>query len=89
MPHQTPPLAELSILSLVQNHTLDVSVAALLWALAARRGSLVVASPPQFAGKTTLLRAVLDLQPQETRVVVARGVEEDYAFLSDTKVKVG
>ncbi len=81
MPHQTPPLAEHSILSLVQNHTLDVSVAALLWALAARRGSLIVASPPQFAGKTTLLHAVLDLQPRETRVVVARGADEDYVFL--------
>lgn len=77
-----PPLAELSILSLVQNHTLDLSLAALLWALAARRGSLVIASPPQGAGKTTLLHAVLDLQPRDTRVVVARGVDEDYAFLA-------
>ncbi len=83
MPHQTPPLAEHSILSLVQNHMLDASLAALLWALAARRGSLVVAAPPQRAGKTTLLHAVLDLQPRDTRVVVARGADEDYAFLAE------
>lgn len=74
------PLGELSILALVQNHTLDLQLAALLWAIAARRGPVIVASPPQGAGKTTLLNAMLDLQPYSTHFVETRGQAEDFSF---------
>jgi len=80
-----PPLAELSLLALVQNHTLDLPLAALFWALAARRSSLIVASPPRLAGKSTLLHAILDLQPPGCQFIATRGRDEDFGFLATSE----
>lgn len=79
-----PALAELSILALVQNRTLNLPGAALLWALAARRGSVIVASPPQRAGKTTVLHAYLDLFPADNVVVPIAGELARFDFFDRT-----
>ncbi|MSQ14237.1 MAG: hypothetical protein EXR47_09025 [Dehalococcoidia bacterium] len=79
-----PALAELSIVALVQNRTLNLPGAALLWALAARRGSVIVASPPQRAGKTTVLHAYLDLFPADSVVVPIAGELARFDFLDRT-----
>lgn len=72
-----------SVLDLIGDDTLSVEVAALLWALLARRASIVVAAGPSGAGKTTLLTALLDFLPQDTRRVYLRGCYEPFAFLTD------
>lgn len=79
-----PPLAELSILALVQNRTLTLPGAALLWAIAARRGSVIVASPPRLAGKTTVLHAYLDLFPADNVVVPIAGELARFDFFDRT-----
>ena len=80
----TPALAELAIAALVQNRTLNLPGAALLWALAARRGSVIVASPPQRAGKTTVLHAYLDLFPADNVVVPIPGELARFDFFDRT-----
>jgi hypothetical protein len=74
----------LSLAALVQNGTLDLDLAALLWLTVAHRGSIVVAAAPRLAGKTTLLSAVTDLVAEGTEVVYTQGEAEDFAFLGET-----
>lgn len=79
-----PTLAEISIISLIQNRTISPPGAALLWAVAARRGSLIVASPPRLAGKSTVLHAVLDLFPLDTTIVPIDGERATFDFIGRT-----
>ena len=74
----------LSVLDLVRKDLLDVGTAAVLWLLM-ERSSLIVASGPQLAGKTTLLTALLDLMPPSMEKVYTRGSDEDFSFLSQTE----
>jgi energy-coupling factor transporter ATP-binding protein EcfA2 len=73
----------LSALDLVRKDLLDTRTAAVLWLLM-ERSSLIVASGPQLAGKTTLLTALLDLMPPSVEKVYTRGSEEDFSFLEQT-----
>ncbi|MDA1347849.1 MAG: hypothetical protein O3A47_03150 [Chloroflexi bacterium] len=73
----------LSVLDLVRKDLLDIRTAAVLWLLM-ERSSLIVASGPQLAGKTTLLTALLDLMPPSMEKVYTRGSEEDFSFLDQT-----
>jgi hypothetical protein len=73
----------LSVLDLVRRDLLDTRTAAVLWLLM-ERSSLIVASGPQLAGKTTLLTALLDLMPPSVEKVYTRGSEEDFSFLDQT-----
>jgi len=79
-----PALAEFSIVSLIKNETINLPGAALLWAVAARRGSLIVASPPRLAGKSTLLHAALDLFPADTAIVPIDGERATFDFVGRT-----
>jgi energy-coupling factor transporter ATP-binding protein EcfA2 len=63
------------------------AAAGLLWALLARRASVVVAAGPSGAGKTTLLTALLDFLPTGTRRVYVRGCFEPFRFLADPAVE--
>lgn len=74
----------LSLVTLVQNGTLDADLAALLWLTVAHRGAIVVAAAPRLAGKTTVLSAVMDLAPLGTEVVYTHGASEEFAFLDET-----
>ena len=73
----------LSVLDLVRKDLLDIRTASVLWLLM-ERSSLIVASGPQLAGKTTLLTALLDLMPPSVEKVYTRGSEEDFSFLDQT-----
>ncbi|MBI4311065.1 MAG: hypothetical protein HY681_04715 [Chloroflexi bacterium] len=75
----------LSILHLIENHTLDAATAALLWLFVERNASLIVAAPPRLAGKTTMLTALLGLRRPEVGLVLTRGQWEDFAFLKETE----
>lgn len=70
----------LSVLDLVRRDLMDIRSASVLWLLM-ERSSLIVASGPQLAGKTTLLTALLDLMPPSVEKVYTRGSEEDFSFL--------
>ena len=74
----------LSLLELVRNDTLDLTIASILWLLVEKKASIVVAAGPQLAGKTTLLMALMDFAPPTYRKVYTRGVQEDFSFLRQT-----
>ena len=74
------------IAGLLRDETIDSWTAANLWAALARRRSLVVVSGESEVGKTTLLSALLDFLPTDTRRVYLRGCFESFAFLSDPAI---
>jgi energy-coupling factor transporter ATP-binding protein EcfA2 len=74
------------IAELLRDETIDSWSAATLWAALARRRSLVVAAGESEVGKTTLLSALLDFLPPNTRRVYLRGCFESFAFLSDSAI---
>jgi hypothetical protein len=74
------------IVELIRDETIDSWTAATLWAALARRRSLVVVSGESEVGKTTLLSALLDFLPPNTRRVYPRGCFESFAFLSDPAI---
>lgn len=67
----------------MRDETIDSWTAAHLWAALARRCSLVVVGGPSGVGKTTLLTALLDFLPPQTRRIYPRGCSETFDFLSD------
>ena len=74
-----------SLLQLVQNHTLDLRLASIFWLLGEKKASVIVAAQPRLAGKTTVLSALLQTIPPWYQVVSTRGEQEDFAFLSSTE----
>jgi energy-coupling factor transporter ATP-binding protein EcfA2 len=74
------------IAGLLRDETIDSWTAANLWAALTRRRSLVVVAGESKVGKTTLLSALLDFLPPNTRRVYPRGCFESFAFLSDPKI---
>lgn len=71
----------LSVVRLVRDGTLDVSLAATLWLLIEARVPLVVAAGPSGSGKSTLLHSLLTFLPAGTRIVELAGYAEDFAWL--------
>ena len=77
--------ATLSIIDLVASGTLDFKLAGFLWLLMENRVSVLVASAPIFAGKTTLLYSLLDLLPPDLQHYSLRGFAEDFSFTESHK----
>lgn len=73
----------LSILHLIENHTLDSGTAALLWLFVERKASLIVAAPPRLVGKTTMLTALIGLRRPDVQLAYTRGQREDFSFLRE------
>ena len=71
----------MSILELVNSGTLDCRLAGLLWLLMERGTSILVASGPSFAGKSTLMHALLDFLPAEREQIPLQGYFETFQFL--------
>ncbi len=69
---------EFSVTQLIRNGTLDSTVAAFLWAMLARRDSIIVAAGPRQAGKSTALHALTSFLPKDTQFVYARGQHETF-----------
>jgi hypothetical protein len=74
------PAVPLSIMQLINAWCFDSDTMALLWAMLARRASVIVAAEPPMAGKTTTLTALLDLMPAETKRVYLKGHYETFDF---------
>jgi hypothetical protein len=75
----------LSIIDLVNSGTLDCKLAALLWLIMEHRSSVLVASMPVFAGKTTLMHALLDFLPPGLRMIGLKGYFEDFKFVEHSQ----
>jgi energy-coupling factor transporter ATP-binding protein EcfA2 len=68
----------LSIIDVVNSGAIDFKLAGLLWLLMEHRASVLVAAGPSFAGKSTLLHALLDFLPPEIEQITLRGYGEDF-----------
>jgi len=79
--------ATLSILNLIESGTLDFKLAGLLWLIMESRASVLIASAPSFAGKTTLLHSLLDLLPPGLHQYSLRGFDEDFSFVKRYRPK--
>ncbi len=74
------PAVPLSIMQIIDAGSADVDIVAVLWAMLARRASVLVAAEPPMAGKTTTLTALLDLMPPDSNRVYLRGHYETFDF---------
>jgi len=70
-----------SIVTLIEDGTLDTELAATVWLLLQGRVPLVVAAEAQFVGKSTLLDALLAFLPADVRVVELAGESETFDWL--------
>ena len=75
----------LSIIDVVNSGVIDFKLAGLLWLLMEHRASVLVAAGPSFAGKSTLLHALLDFLPQDIEQVALRGYAEDFKLTGSGK----
>ncbi|MSQ15261.1 MAG: hypothetical protein EXR50_05305 [Dehalococcoidia bacterium] len=71
---------EFSVTQLIQAGTLDSSVGAFLWAMMARRASVIVAAGPRLIGKSTMLHALTSFLPKDSQFVTAIGQHETFDF---------
>ena len=71
---------ELSILDVVNSGTIDFKLGGLLWLLMEHRASVLVASGPIFAGKSTMLHSLLDFLPPGVQKLTLKGFAEDFSF---------
>jgi|SRR5579859_6555308 len=84
--HWQPP-QPLSVVQLLDAHSFDVETLALIWALLARRASVIVGAEPPLAGKTTTLTALLDFLPPGTRRFYLHGHYETFDFAADPETQ--
>jgi len=70
-----------SIIDVGNSGAIDFKLAGLLWLLMEHRASVLVAAGPSFAGKSTLLHALLDFLPPGIEKVTLRGYEEDFKLI--------
>jgi len=75
----------LTILDVVNSGTVDFKLAGLLWLVMEHRASALVAAGPIWAGKTTILHALLDFLPPGIKQVSLRGYVEDFKFSNNYK----
>jgi hypothetical protein len=66
-------MAQITIIDLVQNGTLNAEMAAVLWAAVDEQQSFLTVALPRFAGKTTTSNAVLALRRPETPAFLVAG----------------
>jgi len=80
--HWQPP-QPLSVVELLDAHSFDAATLGLVWALLARRASLIVGAEPPLAGKTTTLTALLDFLPPGTQPYYLHGHYETFEFAAE------
>ena len=79
------PEERLSVLDLYNSGTLDLHLAGLLWLIMEKRASILVASGPMMAGKTTLLNVMLDFLHPAIKEIRMQGLFEDFSFLKQAE----
>ena len=78
------PPEPISILELVNFGSLDVTLAGILMLMMEHKASVVVASGPSNAGKSTMLGALIDLLPPETEQIQLWSQVDDSRLLAET-----
>jgi hypothetical protein len=80
--HWAPP-QPLSAAEIVGSGAVDERLMALMWALVARRRSVMLASEAPQAGKTTTLSALVDFLPEGTVGIFLRGWYADFGWTDE------
>jgi hypothetical protein len=80
--HWAPP-QPMSAVEIVGSGAVDERLMALLWALVARRRSVMLSSEAPQAGKTTTLSALVDFLPEGTVGVFLRGWYGDFGWTDE------
>jgi hypothetical protein len=80
--HWAPP-EPMSAVEIMRSGTIDTRLMATLWAVVARRKSVMLASEAPQAGKTTTLSALVDFLPPGTVGVFPRGWWGDYRWTNE------
>ena len=86
--HWAPP-QPMSAVELIGTPTIDTRLMATLWAVAARRRSVMLSSEAPQAGKTTLLSSLVDFLPDGTTGIFVRGWWEEYSWLDEIEPGTG
>ncbi len=86
--HWEPP-TPMSVVELMGTPAVDSRLMALLWAVVARRRSVMLSSEAPQAGKTTALSALVDFLPEDTTGIFIRGWWEDYSWLDEIEPGTG
>ena len=86
--HWEPP-NPMSAVELIGTPTIDSRLMATLWAVVARRRSVMLASEAPQAGKTTLLSSLVDFLPDGTTGIFVRGWWEEYDWLDEIEPGTG
>lgn len=80
--HWAPP-EPMSAVQIVGSGSIDLRLMATLWAVVARRRSVMLASEAPQAGKTTTLSALVDFLPEDTVGIFLRGWWGDYRWTDE------
>jgi len=86
--HWAPP-RPMSAVELIGTPTIDARLMATLWAVVARRRSVMLSSEAPQAGKTTALSALVDFLPDDTTGIFVRGWWEEYEWLEEIPAGTG
>lgn len=86
--HWEPP-TPMSAVELMGTPAFDSRLIALLWAVVARRRSVMLSSEAPQAGKTTALSALVDFLPEDTTGIFIRGWWEQYDWLDEIEPGTG
>ena len=86
--HWSPP-RPMSPVELVDSGSLDARLMATLWAVVARRRSVMLASEAPMAGKTTTLSSLVDFLPEDTVGVFLRGWRTDFTWTAEIGAERG
>lgn len=86
--HWAPP-QPMSAVELIGTPTIDARLMATLWAVVARRRSVMLSSEAPQAGKTTALSALVDFLPDDTTGIFVRGWWEEYDWLDEIEPGTG
>jgi hypothetical protein len=73
----------MSAVELIGTPAIDSRLMATLWAVVARRRSVMLSSEAPQAGKTTALSALVDFLPEDTTGIFVRGWWEEYDWLDE------
>lgn len=86
--HWEPP-RPMSAVELIGTPAFDSRLMAMLWAVVARRRSVMLSSEAPQAGKTTALSALVDFLPENTTGIFVRGWWEEYDWLDEIEPGTG
>jgi hypothetical protein len=79
----------MSAVELIGTPAFDSRLMAMLWAVVARRRSVMLSSEAPQAGKTTALSALVDFLPENTTGIFVRGWWEEYDWLDEIEPGTG